>query len=262
MDQALRAFLFDQPADIADNLFQLRQVLIGRNHPDRVAHPAAEPVYGDNLYPPVAARVIAEGKIDSAPVRVDPASGNGGRAKRRAHRPLPEIAALRTAADQLTGHLGRLNIPRRLWWLSFIDFAYDTALRLSDILSVERGDIWPGGRLSIVQQKTGRAHTVQLRPRTVAEIDESMMAQPDRRLVWPLGCTRGRWYRQFRRLRESAGLPDGSAKWLRRASASYVERDHPGRGTGHLGHRNSELFRRFYCDRRVVGESPVLPPEI
>lgn len=173
-----------------------------------------------------------------------------------------EMRALLLACDALKGDVPGLRIPRRLWWRSFLLAKYDTALRLSDLLSIERGWIWPGGKISIVQQKTGRTHTVLLSPETLAVIDESMAANPRRRLIWPLWCSRDCWHRHFRRLVKAAGLPAGSSKWIRRASASYVEQQHPGRGSAHLGHRSADIARKHYFDPRIVQREAITPASL
>lgn len=173
-----------------------------------------------------------------------------------------EMRALLLAADALKGDVPDLKIPRRLWWRSFLLAAFDSALRLSDLLSIERDWIWPGGRLSIIQAKTGRAHTVLLSPETLAAIEESIAANPRRRLIWPLWCSRDCWHRHFRRLVKAAGLPAGSSKWIRRASASYVEAQHPGCGSAHLGHRSADIARKHYFDPRIVTREAITPDSL
>ena len=173
-----------------------------------------------------------------------------------------EIQAMLNVVEEMTGDVRGLRLPRRLWWRSFLLAAYDSGLRLSDLLSIERDWIWRGGRLSIVQAKTGRSHVVQLAPLTLATIDESMAACPKRRLIWPLWCGRACWFRHFARLVRQAGLPAGTSRWIRRSSASYVERDQPGRGAAHLGHRSHDLARRHYFDPRIVTREATLPPPL
>lgn len=173
-----------------------------------------------------------------------------------------EIQAMLNVAEEMTGDVRGLRLPRRLWWRSFLLAAYDSGLRLSDLLSIERDWIWRGGRLSIVQAKTGRTHTVQFRAETMAAIEESMAACPRRRLIWPLWCSRDCWHRHFRRLRRDAGLSRGSSKWIRRSSASYVEAAHPGTGSAHLGHRSADLARKHYFDPRIVTHEATAPPSL
>lgn len=175
-----------------------------------------------------------------------------------------ELAAMVRVAESLTGNVGlKVKIPRRLWWSSFLRASYDTGLRLGDVLSIERAWIWPGGYLSIVQNKTGHFHRVQLRQTTLDAIAASMAVQPDRALVWPLWCNRNRWYPLFHRIREAAGVETKKAtKGIRILSASAVERAQPGCGSSHLGHRTPQIFARHYKDARICGSPTTLPPEL
>jgi len=175
-----------------------------------------------------------------------------------------ELSAMIRVAESLTGNVGRkVKIPRRLWWPSFLMASYDTALRLSDVLSLERSWIWPGGYLSIAQGKTGHTHRVQLRPSTLEAIDACMASQPDRRLIWPLWCNRNRWYPLFHAIRIAAGVETKKAtKGIRILSASAVERSQPGCGSAHLGHRSPQLFERHYKDSRICGQQTTMPPAL
>jgi integrase len=153
-----------------------------------------------------------------------------------------------------------LNNP--LYWKSLLLAAYDTALRLGDLLSIERQDIWPDGSLSIVQRKTGRTHRVQLRPETMEAI-ESYLNGRKTGTIWPLLTqTRNGFYAVFRRLKRWAKMENGSMKWLRRASASYVEASHPGMGWRHLGHAAPGLAEKCYLDPKIVRPKPTLPPRL
>lgn len=175
---------------------------------------------------------------------------------------LEELKAMLIAADAMKGVYRKIGIEKSLWWRSFLMAKWDVALRLSDMLSLEREWIWPSGTLSLIQQKTGHSHRVKLRPKTLEAIDACMACNPNRRLIWPLWCQRNRWYGHFRRLRNAAGLSKGTSKWIRRSSASYVEKLQPGMGSRHLGHRSPELFQKHYKDPRICGDDPTLPPEL
>lgn len=175
---------------------------------------------------------------------------------------LDDLRAMISAADSMRGNYRMCSIPKRLWWLSFLHAAYDTGLRLGDLLSLERDWICSSRRLYIVQSKTSQQHVVEIRPGTMALIDESMGTSPGRALIWPLWCGQDRWYGHFKRLRESAGLGAGSSKWIRRSSASYTEKAQPGCGSRHLGHRTPGLFERHYRDPRICGQEPTIPPPL
>lgn len=175
---------------------------------------------------------------------------------------LDDLRSMTAVASRMDGCYRGLPIPKRIWWLSFLNAAYDSGLRLGDLLSIEHAWIPASRQLCLVQRKTGQQHFVEFRPSTMSLIEESMAAWPGRALVWPLWCDQDRWYGHFKRLREAAGLKRGTSKWIRRSSASYVDRDHPGRGSRHLGHRTPELFYRHYRVPEICGQETTLPPAI
>lgn len=174
-----------------------------------------------------------------------------------------ELVKLIAACATLTGKFRRVPIRRRVYFESLFESAYDTALRLGDLLSIERTWIWPGGYISIVQKKTGHSQRVLLRPSTIIRIDECMADWPGRAHIWPqFSSDRKRFYEYVRRLVQAAGIRKGTMKWIRRSSASYVEREHPGCGARHLGHRTPGLAEKFYFDPSIVSREQPLPPPL
>lgn len=173
---------------------------------------------------------------------------------------LEEIQSLRAAANSLPGIFRRTQIHKADWMTAFVDFEWDTALRLGDALSVERSDIWPGNYLVIVQQKTGRSHKCCLSERTMLSLERTGFQR--RSLLFPLWGDRSHFYKLFRQLRALAGLSSGSSKWLRRSSATYVEKRQPGAAMRHLGHRTPGLAYRHYVDPRICQEDLVKPPDL
>jgi integrase len=172
-----------------------------------------------------------------------------------------ELAALIHVADDLRSNWCD-GTPRRLWFGSYFRGAYDTALRLGDMLDIEIPWIWPGGYLSIVQNKTGRTHRVQFRQETLAMIYELVGSRTTGK-VWSLPVRREQFFWWFRKLRERAGLPQGTSKWIRRSSASYVAA-HYGydAASEHLGHRSRELAQEHYLDPRIAWQQRPMPPAL
>jgi integrase len=140
--------------------------------------------------------------------------------------------------------------PRSLFWKAFVAVAWDSALRLSDVLSLERQDIWPGGHITIVQRKSGRQHRVQFHSQTIAWIDE-LMDGKDSGIIFPMWCKRAQFYRHFKKLTTFAGVPC-TTKWIRRGSASQYERDNPGQAWKHLGHAEPGIDRKFYLHPEIA----------
>jgi len=177
-----------------------------------------------------------------------------------------EASLLLKTAAAMKGNQRKVGIPKWLYWTSFIMASWDSALRLGDLLALERSDIWPApggaGLLSIVMRKTGRQIRLQLRPATMQAIDASMQFGGKRKLIWPLGGHREAWYRQFKRLVKKAGLT-GTSRYLRRGASSEAESLQAGAGPALLGHRDDgTTFRQHYLVSRIAPPVSVMPPPI
>jgi integrase len=172
-----------------------------------------------------------------------------------------ELLALIRAAEDLKGEF-RNGTSKRLWWSSYFHGAYDTGLRMGDLLSLEIPWIWPGGYISIVQSKTGNTHRVQLRDETVALVRE-LCGKRKTGLIWPLWARREQFFWWFRQLRKKAGIEHGTSKWIRRSSASYLAAEHgPEAASQHLGHKSRGLAEKHYLDPRVCSPCRPLPPPL
>lgn len=174
-----------------------------------------------------------------------------------------DMKRLLEAARIQRGQLPKIGIARRVWWESFLLTYWDTALRVSDLLRIERGWIDWSGVVELVQKKTSNARRAQLRPETIEAIDRTMSQGEPRAVIWPLWGRREALYATFARLRCEAGLPpDSSSKWIRRGSASAIEAVAPGTAWKHLGHSAPGLDREAYLDRSICDPPPRLPPPI
>jgi integrase len=176
-----------------------------------------------------------------------------------------DLTALLRAADSLQGVYRLSRIPQRLYLRSFVLAAYDTGLRLSDLLHIRRKDIWwPDNHgtaiLSLVQTKTRHSHRVHLREATMIEVDACARAGREREYIWGM-VTKRHFYVRMRRLCDAAGLT-GSSKLIRRSGASYIARElGEAAASRFLGHRTPELARRNYLDQTIVAaQSPMPPP--
>ncbi len=172
---------------------------------------------------------------------------------------IDELRLLLRAADRLAGTFKGTTTIRRMYWRSLLLAGWDSALRISDLRSVERNWIWPSGSICIVQSKTGYSVTKQFRPETIEAIDLLMGG----RKTGPIWSTLNHknFYRNLRKLAASANVV-WNFKMIRRASASYVERDAPGMGWRHLGHARPGLAESNYLDPKIVVPRPTQPPAI
>lgn len=175
-----------------------------------------------------------------------------------------QMATLLRTADALPGVYRRTGIEKRLWWTAFLLTAWATGLRLGDLLRIERDWIKVGddgsGRLSVVMNKTGNVIHRVLPTIAVAAIDRLMATGDKRILCFPLSCDSRDYFREFKQLAKDAGL-SGTTKWIRRGSASEVERLCAGAARYHLGHRSPGMFDMAYRVDRIVGQNIPLPPE-
>jgi integrase len=161
---------------------------------------------------------------------------------------LDEVRQLIHTAEQLP--------VRARWWSSLVRAAYDSGLRLGDLLALTVDQLGPV--MGLAQAKTGRPVVCQLRPTTLWAI-RLHLAGRTTGLVWPWPYRREATYRHFKRLVAASAIRPGTFRWLRRAAATQLERVEPGRGTELLGHANRATTEQFYIDRSQL-QMPPLPP--
>lgn len=165
-----------------------------------------------------------------------------------------EVARLLAAVNRLRGRYVN-GFSKRLYWRSYILSAWDLGLRGCDMRSIERDWIPDHGRLTIVQAKTGRVVSCQLRPPAMEAIAEFKHGG---RLIWPLWCRIDSWRKVARKLVTNAGL-SGSIGRLRASAATALEITQPGTGHLFLGHSNRQTFERHYFDRSQQLSRPQPP---
>jgi len=113
--------------------------------------------------------------------------------------------------------------------------------------------------MRMVQSKTSGYVRVTLRPETRERVAEQIDGLRPGDRVWPLWARREAFYRAFRSLVASAGIREGTFRWLRRTAATQVEIEHPGRSTELLGHASRSTTEQWYLDRSQLSDV-VLPP--
>ena len=151
------------------------------------------------------------------------------------------------------------GLSRAVWWELAVRVAWDTALRRGDQLALTVDRIAPDGTLAVEQSKTRRIVTCRLSAPTLAMLEQSLQSCP-RRLVTPWTASRESFQEQFRRIVRLSGVRQGTWKWLRRGSATDVERLHPGCGSTHLGHApGSRIAERNYFDHSLLGRDAAQP---
>lgn len=165
---------------------------------------------------------------------------------------------LLTAAAQMRGFDQATGLSTSAWWKAFVYVAWDSGLRLGDILTLTMDEIRQDGLIVRRLNKTGRIHAAQLSKETLEAIEAMGHRVPGE--VFPLGCKRDTFYARFRRLAGKAGVT-GTSKFLRRGSATACEKIVPGSAMAHLGHRTPGLAYKHYVDpTQLTFNRPTPPP--
>jgi integrase len=183
---------------------------------------------------------------------------------RRVRRPriMPEawtaeqVEAIATAGKKCRGVFRLSRVSRSAFWSALVMVAWDSGLRLSDLLALRFADVGADGRVVLLQGKTGRLVRCKLSAETLQAIDAIRDAW--RETIFGGAISRRRFYERFKQIVRAAGLPRGTSRWLRRSSGTAVECKSPGAGHRHLGN-SREVFEAHYCDPRLV-ELPVPSP--
>jgi integrase len=169
-----------------------------------------------------------------------------------------EVRALLQVTEKLR-RTRRGKMPRNVWWTLAVRIAWDSGLRGVDVLRLKVDDIQPDGLVVIGQSKTNRPTLFRLSTGTMRMLAESLTAHP-RKLVVPWGATKESFRRQFANIVQKAGIRRGTWKWIRRSSATDVEKACPGAGASHLGHAHgSTVAAKHYIDPYIIGSRSVCP---
>lgn len=171
---------------------------------------------------------------------------------------LEQLKALLIAADGFDGVFLKSRIERRAFWRGFVLVAYDTGLRLGDLLALRFDQVGADGSAIVTTNKTGAAVLCRFHPETMAAIE--LLRKPGRPFIFGGAIGRHAIFGRFRELVARAGLT-GTTRKLRRTSGTWVERIAPGYGHRHLGN-GADVFRAHYDDRRISGVEKPLPPKI
>lgn len=150
------------------------------------------------------------------------------------------------------------RVRRSTFWTAFVLVGYYSALCFGDLLSL-RWDQIQDGLIVLPMSKTGDIIACALPPDAIELVEK--LRGGERSLVFGQLMNDKNSREFFRRVLRASGLP-GSIKWLRRTSATLLERMHPGAAKAHLGHRTHGLAYKHYVDPRLLQENKPMPPSI
>jgi len=158
------------------------------------------------------------------------------------------------------------GIKAGTYWGSLFSAAWDTGLRLGDLLSLEldwliRDRKTKTAVIVLRASKTGKEHIVTLNAPTMELIDQSIKQHRHRKLIWPLRNQRREFYRDVKKRIKAAGL-EGSFRYLRRSAVTYAESISPGMGTRLAGHADSRTTRESYIDPLLLPDNRVVLPAL
>ena len=170
---------------------------------------------------------------------------------------ITEVERLLATARQLTGMVG--DVPRKYFWPALVLACYDSAARISAILSTQTEDYDPGERRLVIRgesQKNGCDQLFWLSDQTVAALSPLYDRHRERLFDWPFG-RRYLWQFFRRRLVGPAGLPSSRRGMdlfhrLRRTNLSYCAAESLELARNQAGHASARTTARHYVDPRIA----------
>lgn len=142
------------------------------------------------------------------------------------------------------------------WWQAFMAFVWSTAERRGAALSLrwEHCDIAGGVAVIPPEARKGRrkAGVYRLWPEVVSLIDRIRM--PPRELVFPWPFSMGKYFHNYGRILERAGIPNGrryKTHCLRCSHATWLSA-FGGNAAASLMHSDPATTQRHYLDQRIA----------
>ena len=173
-----------------------------------------------------------------------------------------EIQALIAKTPQvLKGRFRTTNIQKALYFSSLITMAFESGLRLGDILAIKSEDLLTKDIIEIETQKTGRPVQVVISDNLKNLIFSTYEGfNRDRSLVWPAyrsGSSKNQkrgMQEQARKIMIACNLrcSDGVFKKLRRSSITEAERLQPGTGWIQGGHSKPDVTIKHYLNQDMA----------
>jgi integrase len=138
---------------------------------------------------------------------------------------------------------------------AWIAISYDTGLRFTDVLNLREESI-RNGCVVVSASKTGKSTVRGLSAYAMSRIALLLRYSPDG-TIFRWAITRRRAFKKWREFLDELGI-DGTPRFLRRSSATYVEKIAPGSAPAFLDHSNPALAKLHYLDMTLM-KTPVGP---
>lgn len=164
-----------------------------------------------------------------------------------------QLAAFFRAAASLQGMCRtRPKLARADYLLALAGTAYDTGLRRSDLMRIERDQIGGDGTIRLRQHKTKDPHLCAITP----HVRELLLSIPyEQPLKWTDQNTE--YVALWNEARKAAGIASGGCHQIRRTAATIVWEENPELVQRFLGHRTPTMWRHYVDQRRSA--KPILP---
>ena len=158
------------------------------------------------------------------------------------------------------------GVPAGIWWESIIRTAYDTGMRLGDLLCASSNQITVNGDSAVVRyvaNKTGDEFFRSMRPRTWYAVQQAIMTNRNApNLIWPLWGARDNFYVVFNRIVARAEIRKGTFRWIRRTAVTWADIINPGLGQQVAGHKSERVTSDSYRDVTQIGLALPSPPDL
>jgi integrase len=158
------------------------------------------------------------------------------------------------------------GVPTGIWWEAIIRTAYDTGMRLGDLLCASPKQINVNGESAVIRyiaNKTGDEFFRSMRPRTWYAVQQAIMTNRNApNLIWPLWGARDNFYVVFNRIVARAEIRKGTFRWIRRTAVTWADIVNPGLGQQVAGHKSERVTSDSYRDVTQIGLALPSPPDL
>jgi integrase len=176
-----------------------------------------------------------------------------------------EILLLIDASRKTQGVM-QSGIPYSVFWEAIIRAAYDTGMRLGDLLALSPRSLAEakcGATVRCITSKTGDAILRQLRPDAWKCVQACLAANVRKKdLVFPWHFRRETFYVHFSGIVKEAKIRPGTFRYIRRVAVTWADIDSPGTGQHLAGHKSERTTAESYRDTSQINEQCPAPMEI